>query len=52
MSKYVSTLYGFLFDEMDHNWLMPFLKLRVADKPLIGKWLKAGIKEEVKLTKA
>jgi hypothetical protein len=24
----------------------------VADKPLIGKWLKAAIKEEVKLIKA
>jgi hypothetical protein len=28
------------------------LKQRVADKPLIGNWLKADIKEEVKLIKA
>jgi RNA-directed DNA polymerase len=43
------------FDEMDHRWLMRFLKHRVADKAilrLIGKWLKAGIMEEGKLTKA
>jgi hypothetical protein len=35
-----------------NSWFMHFLKHRVADKPLIGKWLKADIKEEAKLTKA
>ena len=40
------------FDEMDHEWLMTFLKHRIADERLlrlIGKWLKAGVMEEGKL---
>jgi len=40
------------FDEMDHEWLMKFLKHRIADKRilrLISKWLKAGVLEEGKL---
>ena len=34
------------FDNIDHEWLMRMLKLRIKDKPflhLIKKWLKAGI---------
>jgi group II intron reverse transcriptase/maturase len=43
------------FDEVDHQWLMRFLKHRIADKSilrLIGRWLKAGVMEEGKITKA
>lgn len=40
------------FDELDHDWLMRFLKQRIADKRilrLIAKWLKAGVLEEGKI---
>ena len=40
------------FDEMSHEWLMKFLRHRIADKHLlrlISKWLKAGVMEEGKL---
>ena len=43
------------FDAIDHEWLVKFIAHRIADRRVIrhiGKWLKAGIKEEVKLTKA
>lgn len=34
------------FDNIDHDWLMKMLELRIKDKPFLGlirKWLKAGI---------
>ena len=37
------------FDTLDHEWLVKFLKHRIADKRvirLIQKWLKAGVIEE------
>ena len=37
------------FDEVNHGWLMEFLKHRIADRRvlrLIGKWLKAGVMED------
>lgn len=37
------------FDEIDHDWMLKFLKHRVADKRLlrlICKWLKAGVIEQ------
>jgi RNA-directed DNA polymerase len=43
------------FDEIDHKHLMKFLAHRIADKEvlrLIGKWLRAGVMEEGKLTKS
>jgi RNA-directed DNA polymerase len=42
------------FDEMSHEWLMKFLRHRIADKHLlrlINKWLKAGVMEEGKIEK-
>jgi len=39
------------FDQIDHEWLMNFLKHRIADKRmlrLIRKWLKVGFVEEGK----
>jgi len=44
-----------LFDNIDHNYLREFLKLRVNDGSiirLIGKWLKAGVMEEGKLSQS
>jgi len=41
------------FDSMSHEWLMRFLKHRIADERilrLIGKWLKAGVMEGGELT--
>ncbi len=43
------------FDSMSHEWLMKFVKYRIADKrilSLIHKWLNAGVMEEGKVTKA
>lgn len=40
------------FDEMDHQWLMKFLRHRIQDKNilrLIRKWLNAGVFEEGKI---
>lgn len=37
------------FDNLDHKWLMEFLKHRIADPRMlrmIQKWLKAGVSEE------
>ena len=37
------------FDEIDHDWMLEFLKHRIADKRLlrlISKWLKAGVIED------
>jgi group II intron reverse transcriptase/maturase len=37
------------FDHMDHEWTMPFVQHRVADRRilrLIQKWLKAGVSED------
>lgn len=37
------------FDNINHDWLMKMLKLRIDDEPflrLIGKWLKAKVVEE------
>ena len=37
------------FDAMSHDWILRFLKHRIADKRilrLIAKWLKAGIVED------
>jgi len=37
------------FDNIDHDWLMKMLELRIDDEPflrLIGKWLKAKVVEE------
>ncbi len=37
------------FDSVEHEWLMKFVELRIADKRilrLIRKWLKAGVSEE------
>lgn len=37
------------FDEIDHDWMLKFLKHRIADKRLlrlICKWLKAGVIED------
>lgn len=42
------------FDEMDHEWLMKFLRHKIADENilrLINKWLKAGVMEEGKLVR-
>ena len=36
------------FNNIDHNWLMEMLKLRIKDKAFLGlikKWLKAGVLE-------
>src|SRR5690625_7409636 len=36
------------FDEIDHDWMLKFLKHRIADRRmlrLICKWLKAGVIE-------
>jgi group II intron reverse transcriptase/maturase len=41
------------FDTVSHEWLMRFLEHRIADRRLlrlIGKWLKAGVLEEGRLT--
>ena len=43
------------FDDMSHEWLMKFMKHRLADRrilSLIEKWLNAGVMEEGKVTKA
>src|ERR1700676_4853665 len=37
------------FDEIRHDWLLKFVKHRIADRRilrLIGKWLRAGVSEE------
>jgi len=37
------------FDEIGHDWLLKFVKHRIADRRilrLIGKWLRAGVSEE------
>lgn len=37
------------FNNIDHDWMLKMLELRVDDKPflrLVGKWLKAGVLEE------
>src|SRR5882762_9509414 len=37
------------FDEIQHDWLLKFVKHRIADRRilrLIGKWLRAGVSEE------
>lgn len=42
------------FDSMDHEWLLKFVKHRIADKSivnLIERWLKAGIMEDGKITR-
>lgn len=42
------------FDNINHDWMMRFLKHRIADKRilrLINKWLKAGVTENGKWTK-
>jgi RNA-directed DNA polymerase len=42
------------FDEMSHEWLMKFLRHRIADEKilrLIAKWLKAGVMEEGKVVR-
>jgi RNA-directed DNA polymerase len=54
MTKELMYKYGYVveadirsfFDNIDHQWLMKMLELRIEDKPflrLIKKWLKAGI---------
>ena len=43
------------FDEMDHEWMIKFLRHRVGDERVIRfvkKWLNAGVMEEGKLSKA
>lgn len=43
------------FDTMNHNWLLKFLKHRIQDKRilrLICKWLKIGVMEDGKHTRA
>ena len=43
------------FDEMDHDWLLKFLRHRVGDRAilrLIRRWLKAGVLEDGKLTRS
>jgi RNA-directed DNA polymerase len=40
------------FDQINHGWLIEFLKHRIADRRvlrLIGKWLKAGVMEDAVL---
>lgn len=40
------------FDRMDHEWLLKFVKHRIADRriiKLVEKWLKAGVMEDGKL---
>lgn len=42
------------FDSMDHEWLLKFVKHRIADKNivnLIERWLKVGIMEDGKITR-
>ena len=42
------------FDVMSHDWIMRFLKHRIADKRilrLIAKWLKVGIVEDGRVTR-
>ena len=42
------------YDTLDHQWMMQFLKHRIADKRLlrlIKKWLEAGVSEEGKVVK-
>jgi RNA-directed DNA polymerase len=42
------------FDEIRHDWLLKFVKHRIADRRilrLIGKWLRAGVSEEGKWSK-
>jgi len=42
------------FDHIDHEWLARFVEHRIADKRVvrhIGKWLRAGVLEEGKLTR-
>ena len=42
------------FDNIDHSWMLRFLKHRIADKRilrLINQWLKAGVSEDGKLEK-
>ena len=42
------------FDAMSHDWIMRFLKHRIADKRilrLIAKWLKVGIVEDGRVTR-
>ena len=37
------------FDEIDHDWMLKFLKHRIADRrmlALIRNWLKAGVMED------
>jgi len=37
------------FDEIRHDWLLKFVKHRIADRRilrLIGKWLRAGVSEK------
>lgn len=41
------------FDELNHDWLIKFVKHRVADKgilKLVMKWLKSGVTEDGKVT--
>ena len=43
------------FDALDHGWLVKFLEHRIADRRvvrLIQKWLRAGVLEEGKRTRA
>jgi RNA-directed DNA polymerase len=43
------------FDEIRHDWLLKFVKHRIADRRilrLIGKWLRAGVSEEGQWSKA
>lgn len=43
------------FDSIDHEWLLKFIKHRIADKTvisLIDKWLKAGAMQDGKLIKS
>lgn len=43
------------FDSIDHEWLLKFIKHRIADKALIklvDKWLKAGVMEDGKLIRS
>lgn len=43
------------FDTLDHEWMLKFLKQRIADKRILGlikKWLKAGVIEDGKRIEA
>ena len=43
------------FDSMDHEWLLKFIKYRIADKAIIDlseRWLKVGVMEDGKLIRS